>query len=400
VVAADRAASVTRRDAGGVESGLDEVPANASLADTIRAVLKLGKAVKAAAKQSKEGSVQDSVEVKVSLRDLLPFIKPEARPLGVSVATLGVTTAVSLLFPYAIGRILDIAISPDPVMSTATLSIGLLGLFTLQSAMITLRSALQAISGERIAASIRKSLFSAIMAQPIAWFDAQRTGDILNRLSADATLIQKALAGNVAQGLRSASMALGSAAMLFSLSPSLAALSLVLIPPVALAGVTYGRFVQGAQAAVQRALGKTLALGEEAVGAVRTVRAFSREATEAARFASAVDEAYVRSKTISNVAAAFDGAVHMAANVSLIAVLWYGSHLISTQALTVGELTSFLMYSLYVGFNAGSLSTVYTDLKKAAGAAARILAITNARPDVPLSSSPTYWQDAARAAGY
>jgi ATP-binding cassette subfamily B protein len=203
---------------------------------------------------------------RVTIRRLLEVARPEAVPLTVAVGTLAVTTGISLIFPYAIGRILDAALLPaDSGLTPTSISLGLLALFAVQSGLIVVRSALLTISGERIAAAMRKDLFRAIMSQEIAWFDAHRTGDVINRLSADTVVVQKSVTNNIAQGLRSLAMAAGGTGMLFYLSPSLAALSLCLIPPVAIAGMAYGRYVQAQQKAVQEALGKTMEVADELV---------------------------------------------------------------------------------------------------------------------------------------
>jgi ABC-type multidrug transport system fused ATPase/permease subunit len=374
------------KDRGAAKSG----GAGSSLLQTIKKVL----AAANAAKAEKAKSVLDEGAAKldgVTLRRLWEFARPEIVPLSVSVATLGITTGISLLFPYAIGQILDVALKPDAILSPTSISLGLLGLFVVQSGMITLRSALLTISGERIAASIRKDLFQSIVVQETAWFDKNRTGDIINRLSSDTAVIQKALTVNIASGLRAGAMVLGGAGMLFYLSPSLALLSLGLIPPVALAGMYYGKYLQGQQKAVQEALGRTTDVAEEIISAMRTVRQFARETNEAGRFAVKVDDAYQQAKHIGMVAAYFDGLVHMAANVSLIAVLWYGGNQVWTGAMSAGDLTAFLMYSLYTGFNISNLSSVYTDLKRAAGAATRVIDITDREPTIPISSSVHVW---------
>jgi ABC-type multidrug transport system fused ATPase/permease subunit len=144
---------------------------------------------------------------------------------------------------------------------------------------------------ERLAAALRKDAFRAMLSQETAWFDTSRTGELVNRLSADTALVQKALTNNVASGLRAVAMTLGGTAMLFALSPSLAMLSLSLIPPVALAGVYYGRYVSGQQRAVQEALGDATAAAEESLSQIRTVRQFAGERAEAARFGLRVDAA-------------------------------------------------------------------------------------------------------------
>ena len=276
----------------------------------------------------KDGTPEDppSQLDRVTLRRLIELARPEAVPLTAAVATLGITSAISLLFPFAIGQILDAAlVTEGAAWSPGAVSGGLLGLFVVQSGLIVARSALLTISGERISARLRKELFRAMLGQDgglegrdarvcrtsarprfppplrpcaVAWFDGQRTGDLVNRLSSDTALVQKALTTNIASGLRrcvalddhaaccgcchatvasscrrrSLTMGLGGAAMLFYLSPALAALSVGLIPPVAVAGMVYGRYVQGQQAAVQAALGRTTEVSEEALGSLRTVR--------------------------------------------------------------------------------------------------------------------------------
>ena len=338
----------------------------------------------------------------VTLRRLVALLRPEAVPVGVSVATLAVTTGISLLFPYAIGQILDFALAPSAAWSPGSISVGLLGLFGLQSGLIVLRSALLTVSGERMAAALRKDAFRAMLSQEVAWFDGHRTGELLNRLTADTALVQKALTANVASGLRSAAMTVGGTAMLFALSPSLALLSLALIPPVAVGGMYYGKYLQGQQRAVQEALGEASSAAEEILGQIRTVRAFAGERAEAGRFGARVNDAYRQARKIGLVAAYFDGAVHMAANVSLIAVLWYGGELVASHAMSAGDLTAFLLYSVYTGFNVSALSTTYSELKRAAGASGRLFELTDRTPAMPLAagSGAAFWgpQMAADAA--
>jgi ATP-binding cassette subfamily B protein len=353
-------------------------------------VLAAGKAAAAAKRAAANGSDPAAALGKLdgaSVGRLFRLLRPEAPRLAGAIATLGVTTGISLVFPWAIGRVLDVALAPAAAFSPGLISAGLLGLFCVQSSLIVLRSTLLTVAGERLSAGIRRDLLKAVLSQDAAWFDRQRTGDVINRLSSDTAALQNALTTQVTGGLRSLFMAGGSAGMLFYLSPPLAALSLVLIPPVAGLGMAYGRYVAGQQRAVQEALGHTMEVAEELVGNIRAVRQYGGERGAAARFDGAVGDSYRLARRIGIVAAWFDGAVHMAANFGLVAVLWYGGNQIGSGALSAGDLTSFLMYSLYTGFNLGNLSKVYSDLKRASGVADRIYEIAGTRPGVPLAAA-------------
>ena len=376
-------------------------PKDESTLAILRSVLAAGKAAKEAKRREADPAAPAGKLDTASVGRLLRLLRPEAPRLAGAMATLGVTTGISLLFPWAIGRVLDVALAPAAALSPGLISAGLLGLFCVQSSLIVLRSTLLTVAGERLSAGIRRDLLRAVLSQDAAWFDRQRTGDVINRLSSDTAALQNALTTQVTGGLRSLFMAGGSAGMLFYLSPPLAALSLVLIPPVAGMGMVYGRYVAGQQRAVQEALGHTMEVAEELVTNIRAVRQFGGERGAAARFDGAVGDSYRLARRIGIVAAWFDGAVHMAANFGLVAVLWYGGNQIGSGALSAGDLTSFLMYSLYTGFNLGNLSKVYSDLKRASGVADRIYEIAGTRPGIPLAAvGPiAFWGgDAAAAA--
>lgn len=206
-----------------------------STLDILRSVLAAGKEARAAKSVAEPDAAQRLN--RESLARLVDLLRPEAPKLAAAVATLGVTTLISLAFPAAIGQVLDVSLGGagggGGALTPAVVSGGLLALFGVQSALIVVRSVLLTVAGERLSASIRRDLFKAFLSQDAAYFDAHRSGDVISRLSSDTVVLQKALTGDVANGLRSAFMAAGSAGMLVYLSPALAALSCALIPPIA-----------------------------------------------------------------------------------------------------------------------------------------------------------------------
>ena len=325
-----------------------------------------------------------------SISRLLKIARLETKTIGAAIATLGISTGISLLFPSAIGYVLDLSLHTNQSslygMSHEAMSAGLFGLFMVQSGLITIRSSLLNISAERLSAGIRRDLFKAILQQDIGYFDQQKTGDLMNRLSTDTTTLQRALTNNVSNGIRSIFMVIGGVGMVCHISPFLTGVSLILAPPLAYGGMKYGKFVQAKQRAIQNSLGRTMDTAQEVITNIRTVRSFTKEQQEAIRFDINVDDSYLRSRQIGVVGAIFDGAVHMASNFSFLAVLLFGGNHVAQGHLTPGDLTAFLMYSMYIGFNVANLSGVYTDLKRASGAASRIYDVIDHPVSMPLSS--------------
>lgn len=333
-----------------------------------------------------------------SLRRFLMLMWPERHMVGLAVSTIAVTSPVMLLLPRAIGMVLDSALAPEAGLTAATSPAivvgGLAGLFAVQAALVGFRAATLAVAGERISARLRIDAFRALLQQDVAWFDKQSTGDLVNRLSSDATVVQKALTGQVAAGLRNGAMAVGATGMLVYLSPPLAAVSLAAIPPLAVLGRGFGRYMRGRQEQVQRRLGGTIKVAEGLVAGVRTVRAFSGEGRELGRFREAVGLALEQARRVGIAQAGFDAALMWSTNLALLAVLGYGGFLVQSGAMTAGDLTSFLMYSLYAGFNAAGLGSVWAEWQRGVGAARRLFSVLDSRPTMPAAID---WADSPPA---
>lgn len=330
-------------------------------------------------------STVTSTSNKDTLKRILKLALPERRLIGASMGTLVVTSGISLLFPVTIGKVLDLSLTDGADIPLEYVSGGLLGLFVLQGGLIVLRSSMLSIAGERLIARLRKQLFSSTLAQDLSFFDKTRTGELINRLSADTQMVQKAVTGNLVGGLRNVFIAIGGTAMLLYTSPTLAFVSLSVIPPVGLGARYFGRYVKSQQRQVQDALAETSTLAEEVISNVRTVRQFAGEPFEVAKYDARVDSAYAKACRVAIATAWFDGGVHLAANCSLVAVLGYGGSLVLNHEITAGSLTSFLLYSLYVGVNVTSLSTVYSELMKGVGASSRVFSIIDQVPSMPSS---------------
>jgi ABC-type multidrug transport system fused ATPase/permease subunit len=371
-----------------------------------------GAAGVAAGAAGAEQAALSAAERRQSLRRVLLLARPEVRLVGASVGTLFVTSGISLLFPQLIGQVLDLSLTDATGLSPPLLVGGLAGLFVVQGGLIVARSAMLSVAGERLIARLRKQLFAAVLAQEQAFFDATRTGELVNRLSADTQLVQRSVTGNLVQGLRASFMAVGATGMLFYTSPTLAFVSLSVIPPVGLAARRFGQTMKKRQAEVQDALAETSTVAEEVIGNSRTVRQFAGEPLELAKYSARIDAAYRKACQVGLAQAWFDGSVHLAANFSLVAVLGYGGSLVYNKEITAGALTSFLMYSLYVGFNVTNIGTAYSDLMKGAGASARIFNIIDKVPEMPgsvtsaascsagASASPAALPDSVLAAIY
>lgn len=321
-----------------------------------------------------------------SFRRVLQLARPERKNLALGTVFLALGSVAGLVLPRVIGTIVDQSMGPGKsVAALDKAALFLVGIFVVQAVAVAARSALFTIAGERVVARLRADLFARLMDQEIAFFDARKTGELTNRLASDTTVLQNTVSVNISMGLRFVASIVGGIGCLVYTSGLLTLVMLAVVPPVALGAVAYGRRVRKLSREVQDTLAKSSEVAEEALGGIRTVRAFAAEPSEVARYTAAVTSSFDLARTRALMAATFIGVASFAAYSAIAAVLWYGGHLVASGALSAGGLTSFLVYTMLVAIALGGLTDLWADFMKASGAAERIFELLDRTPAIPPS---------------
>ena len=227
---------------------------------------------------------------------------------------------------------------------------------------------------------MREQVYRSIIDQEIGFFDARKTGELTSRITADAAVLQNTVSVNLSMGLRNLVMVAGGLTVLVVSSARLTALMLVLVPPVALGAVVAGRRLSKLSKKAQDALARANEAAEEAIAGIRTVRSFSREAAEAARYGERIWESFSVSRRRMRVVAFFIGAMNLTAFGSVSAVLWFGGRMVMAGDLTVGELASFILYTLIVAMSITALANLWSDFARARGASERVFELLDREP--------------------
>ncbi|MCP3144245.1 ABC transporter ATP-binding protein [Pyxidicoccus xibeiensis] len=319
----------------------------------------------------------------VTLRRLLSLARPELVFLTWGTLFLLVSSAASLAYPKAIGSLVDEALGSRSQDRLDALALGMVAVFVVQGVAMALRAYLFNTSGERVVARLRKDLFRALLSQEVAFFDARRTGELTSRLASDTTVLQNTVTTNISMGLRYTVTALGGIALLFYTSARLTGVMLAIIPAVAVGAVFYGRRVRVISKQVQDALAASSEVAEEDLSGIRTVRSFAAERHEVDRYGAAVDRSFELARERSRQSSIFMGAASIAGYGSIAAVLWYGGRLVVAGDLTVGALTSFLIYTMLVAFSFSALAELWGDFMRATGAAERVFELLDRKPAIP-----------------
>jgi len=322
------------------------------------------------------------------LRRLLALARPEWQRLVVATVFLLVGGAASLAYPRVIGVLIDAAVAGGiETINRAALAMAVI--FAVQAVAVALRYYLFSIAGERIVTRLREHVYRSIIDQEIGFFDVRKTGELTSRITADATVMQNTVSVNLSMGLRNMVMVVGGLALLVVSSPKLTVLMLALVPPVALGAVVVGRRLSKLSKKAQDALARANEAAEESIAGIRTVRSFAREEAEAERYGERIWESFGVSRRRIRVVAIFIGAMNLAAFGSVSGVLWFGGRMVMAGDLSVGELASFILYTLIVAMSMSALANLWSDFARARGASERVFELLDREPVVDAGGGGT-----------
>jgi ABC transporter fused permease/ATP-binding protein len=308
---------------------------------------------------------------------------PEVKRLTLGTIALFIGVGIGLSVPKLVGQLIDgLSKGSGPTINQSTLL--LLVLFAISGVATALRSYWFTAAGEHIVARLRTDLYTAVIRREIAFFDLRRTGELLNRLSSDTTVLQNTVTVNLSMALRNSLQILGTLVILMMTSWQLTLVMLAIVPLVALGTGFYGRSLRKVSLQVQDALAASSEVAEESLSAIRTVRIFAGENKEIARYGNAVEESYQQALYRARLVSVFSGGVSFAGYAAIAAVLWYGGRLLQAGTLSFGELTSFILYTFTMAIAIATMSSLWADFAKAAGASERVFELLD---DAPVSSS-------------
>uniref|UniRef100_U3K0W7 ATP binding cassette subfamily B member 8 n=1 Tax=Ficedula albicollis TaxID=59894 RepID=U3K0W7_FICAL len=256
----------------------------------------------------------------------------------------------------------------------------LLAAYCLQGLLTFGYIALLARVGERVAGNMRKALFSTLLRQEVAFFDATRTGQLVARLTADIQEFKSSFKLAISQGLRSGTQTAGCFVSLYLLSPKLTGLLLVALPALVGAGAVIGAFLRGLSRQAQEQVAKATVVADEALGNVRTVRAFAMEEL----FCAEVDRAGCLSEQLGLGIAAFQGLSNLALNGIVLGTIFVGGSLMAGDQLSPGDLMSFLVASQTVQRSLANISILMGQVVRGLSAGARVFELLRLEPLVPL----------------
>jgi ATP-binding cassette subfamily B protein len=333
-----------------------------------------------------------------ALRPILPYARRRSGRIAAALVALVFASVATLIVPYAIREMVDRGFHGGAAGSVHVY-FGLLIVVVFVLAVASgARYYLVMTIGERIVADLRGDFFRHLTTLDQTFFDMEKTGEIVSRLSADTTQLKSTFGSSASVALRNIFMFAGAIAMMIATSPKLSAYVLIAIPLIVLPLFAAGRSVRERSRRAQETLAEATAFASENLDAARVMQAFVAEEFTARRYAQAADGAYEAARAMTRARSVVTAIGIFLAFASVVVVLWLGARDVIDQKMSAGVLLQFLLYAVLGASSLGQLSEVWNEVSQAAGAAARIGDLLALKPTIVAPPAPAALPQPVRGA--
>jgi len=318
------------------------------------------------------------------------MVRPHRLRFYIATLALLVGSGLGLIYPQAVAYAVDEGLHQDGLQTLNTIALALVAVFVVQASATWVRHYLMSWLGERVVADLRQKVYGRLLELPPEWYQERKTGELVGRLSSDVTVVEGIVGSDLSIALRNVVTLAGGVALLLIQNAKLTGMMLLLVPPLSVGMVIFGRKIRQMSKAVQDQLADTSAHVDETLTALSTVQAFTRETYEAERYGKSVEASFDRALSLARWRATFMSVVSFTGFAAIAALLWMGGRAVVAGDISSGDLTSFLLYTLMVATSLGSLAGLWGNLQRAKGATERLFAIIDTVPSIrtPVDAQP------------
>ncbi|MBW4662108.1 MAG: ABC transporter ATP-binding protein/permease [Drouetiella hepatica Uher 2000/2452] len=323
-----------------------------------------------------------------TLRRFLGYLRPYRKEIPIALTLVTIGAASQAIGPFLLGWSIDHVIAQGNLQGLWQLLGGLAliyfaGVWAIRGQILRVGWIMQ-----RVLAQLRQDIFAKIQSLPLSFFDRSEAGDLMSRLLNDVNTVNQAFGQTIAQMLGNAFSLVGIVIAMLAINLQLGLLSNLAVPLMIFTTGLFARWARARFRVTRKTIGKLSAKLEEDITSVREAQAFNRVQMNIEEFDSlnaANRDANVQAVAIT---AAFLPSIDFLNTLATAGVLAYGGYLAVTGAVTVGVVTSFLLYVQQFFRPIQILSQFYTQAQSAFAGLERIF---------QLLDEPSALKDAANA---
>jgi len=319
------------------------------------------------------------------LRKLFKYVQPYWKQMALAALSLTLWSLISLALPYAARFLVDSVFVSYSRAELNRIVLIMIGLFIFQAGLGYGQNYLLNFLGQRVIADLRLSIQERLLYLPMRFFKESKVGEIVSRVTNDVTTLQAVLTQTPIALLRQIVTIIGGITLMTLMNWQLTLFIFIIIPPMILLAVFFGRRMEKLSVTVQDRLAAAISALEESISGIRIVKSFTQEPYEQKRFKDRIERTFDTTMERTRVRAAFIPLVSLLGFIAVTGIMWLGGQFVINGSLTPGELVAFLFYMIMVAAPLGEFAGVYAQIREAIGAASRIFEImeTPSEPEQP-----------------
>ncbi len=317
------------------------------------------------------------------LRQLLGFLWPHKGRLIAASTALVFTAGAQLTLGYGVQLLIDegFAGADASGLYKAVSFMLIVGVAMAIGAMI--RFYLVSWLGERVSADLRSAVFNNLVHLQPSYFESNHSGEIMSRLTTDTTLLQTLIGSSVSLAARNALTLTGALTLMVITNLKLSLVILVAVPVTLVPILVFGRRVRKLSNKSQQTIAEVGSHAGEIFQSIKVVQSFNREAAEKNAFGRDVEQAFSVARARVFQRALLTGFAIFLLMGGMVGMMWTGGLDVIEGRMTGGELGAFVFYAVMVGTAFATLSEVWGDLQRAAGAAERLMELLAETSEIP-----------------
>lgn len=346
-------------------------------------------------RNSEPVSAEDKKKItKAGLKNTLfvfRYILPYKSYFIIGLLFLVLSSVTTMIFPFATGKLIDASLKKNNffIHDINGIAFILIGVLLVQAGFSFMRIWLFSLVSERSMADIRKALYQKLLTLSIPFFEKRRVGELTSRISADVALLQDIISITLAEFLRQIVTLFVGIGIIFYTSPKLTLFMLGTFPILIVVAFVFGKQLRKISKSTQDKLAEANVVVEETFQAILMVKAFVNEWFEIRRYNEALDKVVKNSLHGARLRGAFVSFVILAIFGGIVGVLWYGAKLVAANEMSVGALTSFIIYTTFIGASVGGIGEIYGQLQKTIGASERLFELLTEQGEISLEHQAT-----------
>lgn len=335
--------------------------------------------------QEKENKKISGERLREALQ-IFEYVRPYWWALALGLVLLFISSLVFMIFPYLSGEMVDIAQGNSKTGLTLRDVAWVLTLVLIAQGVVSFfRIKLFAYVSEKGIAAVRKALYLKLISLPISFFEKNRTGELISRITADVEQLYNAFSITIAEFLRQVILLVFGILFLAVTLPDLALIMLATFPVIVVGAMFFGRYIRRLSKERQEELAGSNIILSETMQSIQVVKAFTNELFENLRYGRAIDNTVKVALRFANARAFFASFIVTVLFGALFFIVWKASDMLQAGDITAGELISFVVYTAVIGGAIAGLGNFYTQLLSAVGATERVREILNETSEVKVN---------------